>query len=74
MALSEQTREALRAKSYILDILAGLVPSDPDFDEIWGLIPSHVAEELETSHAHLSDEYVGLAAEIREIRKQHRPA
>lgn len=63
MALSGKTREDLAARRYVMEILAGLVPSDPDFAKIWDAMPSWVS--LPTAPA---SSYVDLAAKIREIR------
>lgn len=74
MPLSDDAGKALKAKAYITDVLAGLVPSDPDFDEIWALIPDHIAEQIDVRHAPLADEFVDLADKVRAIKWRHAEA
>lgn len=54
------------ARRYVIDILAGLVPSDPLFDPIYDAVTKHGGTEFERRKA--SIDVVAMAAEIRMIR------
>lgn len=64
--MNEQQREALKARAYVEDILAGLVPSDPEFAEIWALIPKRIAASLAAP-----TEYIELADKVRAVKHAH---
>lgn len=72
--LTEQTRTALKAKAYILDVLSSLVPSDPEFSEVWDMIPERIAAKMELTHAPVSAEYIDLAEKVRRICERHSAA
>ena len=68
--LSTNAREIMKAKAYIEDILASMVPSDPEFNEIWELIPDDLAANFTAPITQESLELLNLAEEIRAIKNR----
>lgn len=69
--LTSDVRKLLKAKAYIQDILSGLVPSDPEFNEIWDLLDDAMLRKIDITPNQHADDILSLADKIRAIRNRH---
>jgi len=58
--------EEIKARKYVTDILAGLVPSDELYDPIFEIVARHGGCEFERRAASIN--IIGMADEIKAIR------
>ena len=65
-----EPRETIAARRYVLDILSGLVPSDPLFEKICETAAKHGG--IEFDHPLSNIDVIAMAAEIKSIRASAR--
>lgn len=70
MTIAPETREAMKARAYLLDVLAGMVPSDPEFEEVWDLIPAPLALDLQDRGGLNSAGIVEIADQVRAVKRR----
>lgn len=61
-----ETREELAAQRYVLDILSGMIPTDPLFEKICETAAKHGG--IEFGHPLSNIDAIAMAAEIKSIR------